>query len=125
MIREVLITLLVAAIVIVVARVKRAREAARERGPAESRAEDQEWYQSSTAIVGFIFAGIVILSTAGVTWLRYKHANEVVRVEVVEPASGERSVYQVRRRDLGDREFRTVDGRRVSLGSGDRVERID
>lgn len=125
MIREVLITLLVAAIVIVVARVKRAREAARDRGSAASRAEEQEWYQSSTAIVGFIFAGIVILSTAGVTWLRYKHANEVVRVEVVEPASGERSVYQVRRKDLGDREFRTVDGRRVSLGSGDRVERVD
>ncbi len=126
MIKQLLITLLVALIVVIVARTKRARQHARERAPASSAADtEEEWYQSTTAIVGFIFAGIVILTTAGVTWMRYQHANEVVRVEVVEPASGERSVYQVRRRDLGEREFRTVDGRRVSLGSGDRVERID
>ena len=125
MIKQLLITLLVALIVVIVARAKRARQQARERGPASTADTEEEWYQSTTAIVGFIFAGIVILTTAGVTWMRYQHANEVVRVEVVEPTSGERSVYQVRRRDLGEREFRTVDGRRVSLGSGDRVERID
>ncbi len=124
MIKQLLITLLVALIVIIVARVKRAREQARERSPQTAEGEE-EWYQSTTAVVGFIFAGIVILATAGVTWMRYLHANEVVRVEVVEPASGARSVYQVRRKDLGEREFRTVDGRRVSLGSGDRVERVD
>ncbi|NDY95150.1 hypothetical protein [Wenzhouxiangella limi] len=124
MIKQALITLLVAVIVIVVARMKRGREQARERGDAAS-ADEQPWYQSTTAIVGFIFAGIVILSTAGVTWLRYQHANEVVRVEVVEPSSGTRSVYQVRRKDLGEREFRTVDGRQVSLASSDRVERIE
>ncbi|TVS13986.1 MAG: hypothetical protein EA419_00490 [Wenzhouxiangella sp.] len=124
MLRELLITLLVAAVVIVVARIKRARSVARAQQPAQS-AEEEAWYRSSTAIVGFIFAGIVILSTAGVTWFRYQHANEILRVEVVDPASGSRTVYQVRRKHLGDREFRTVDGRRISLGSGDRVERVD
>jgi len=124
MIKQALITLLVALIVIIVARAKRARETVRA-GGGGAQANDEAWYQSTTAIVGFIFAGIVILSTAGVTWLRYQHANEVVRVEVVEPASGSRSVYQVRRKDLGEREFRTVDGRQIFLGSGDRVERVD
>lgn len=124
MIKQVLITILVALIVIIVARAKRAREQARDNHHGDGSGEEP-WYQSTTAIVGFIFAGIVILSTAGVTWLRYQHANEVVRVEVVEPASGNRSVYQVRRKDLGEREFRTVDGRQISLGAGDRVERID
>lgn len=124
MIKQALITLLVAVIVIVVARMKRGRQQARERSDAVS-ADEQPWYQSTTAIVGFIFAGIVILSTAGVTWLRYQHANEVVQVEVVEPSSGTRAVYQVRRKDLGEREFRTVDGREVSLASSDRVERIE
>lgn len=124
MIKQALITLLVAVIVIVVARINRGREQARERGDAGP-ADEQPWYQSTTAIVGFIFAGIVILSTAGVTWLRYQHANEVVQVEVVEPSSGTRAVYQVRRKDLGEREFRTVDGREVSLASSDRVERIE
>ena len=124
MIKQALVTILVAVLVIVVARIKRGREQASERGQGAS-APDESWYQSTTAIVGFIFAGIVILSTAGVTWMRYRHANEVVRVEVVEPASGTRSVYQVRRKHLGEREFRTVDGRRVSLGAGDRVERVE
>jgi hypothetical protein len=124
MIKQALITVLVALIVIIVARAKRARDEVRAGGGA-SRESEEPWYQSTTAIVGFIFAGIVILSTAGVTWLRYQHANEVVQVEVVEPASGTRSVYQVRRKDLGEREFRTVDGRQVSLGAGDRVERVD
>jgi len=124
MIKQALITILVAVIVIIVARAKRARETARASGHGV-RASEEPWYQSTTAIVGFIFAGIVILSTAGVTWLRYQHANEVVRVEVVEPASGTRAVYQVRRKDLGEREFRTVDGRQISLGASDRVERVD
>ncbi len=124
MLRELLITVLVAGIVIVVARIKRARSVARAQQP-QQRVEEEAWYRSSTAIVGFIFAGIVILSTAGVTWFRYQHANEILRVEVVDPASGSRTVYQVRRKHLGDREFRTVDGRRISLGSGDRVERVD
>jgi len=31
----------------------------------------------------------------------------------------------VRRKALGEREFRTVDGRRVSLGASDRMERIE
>ncbi|SRR6056297_991167 len=124
MIKQALITVLVALIVIIVARAKRAREEARSGGSRTSEPEEV-WYQSTTAIVGFIFAGIVILSTAGITWLRYQHANEVVRVEVVEPASGTRAVYQVRRKDLGEREFLTVDGRQVSLGASDRVERVD
>ncbi|MEE4638259.1 MAG: hypothetical protein V2J42_05935 [Wenzhouxiangella sp.] len=124
MIKQALITLLVALIVIVVARINRGREQARARGDTGP-ADEEPWYQSTTAIVGFIFAGIVILSTAGVTWLRYQHANEVVQVEVVEPSSGTRAVYQVRRKDLGEREFRTVDGREVSLASSDRVERVE
>jgi len=124
MIKQALITALVALIVIIVARAKRAREDVRSAGGSGAESEEP-WYQSTTAIVGFIFAGIVIVSTAGVTWLRYQHANEVVRVEVVEPASGTRAVYQVRRKDLGEREFLTVDGRQVSLGASDRVERVD
>lgn len=124
MLKQVLITLLVAAIVIVVARIQRARQAAREQRPVAD-AEEEEWYRSATAIVGFVFAGLVILSTTAVTGYRYWVANQIVQVEVIDPASGSRTVYQVKRKDLGEREFRTVDGRRVSLGAGDRVERVD
>ncbi len=124
MIREALITLLVAAIVIVVARIQRGRRVAREQRALEVK-EDEPWYRAPSAIIGFIFAGLVILSTTAVTGYRFWYANQIVQVEVIDPGSGSRTVYQVKRRDLGEREFRTVDGRRVSLGAGDRVERVD
>lgn len=124
MLREALITLLVAAIVIVVARIQRGRRVAREQR-ALNVEEEEPWYRSPSAIVGFIFAGLVIVSTTAVTGYRFWYANQIVQVEVIDPSSGSRTVYQVKRRDLGEREFRTVDGRRVSLGAGDRVERID
>lgn len=76
-------------------------------------------------IVGYSLAAIMILATAGISWMRYQDANAIVRVEVVDTRSGERTVYQVRRKNLGEREFRTVDGRVVSLGASDRMERIE
>lgn len=124
MLKQVLITLLVTAIVVLVARIQRGRRAAREQNPLAAR-DEEPWYRSPSAIIGFIFAGIVILSTTAVTGYRYWVANQIVQVEVIDPGSGSRTVYQVKRRDLGEREFRTVDGRRVSLGAGDRVERVD
>lgn len=124
MLKQVLITLLVAAVVILVARIQRARRVARDQRPREA-LEDEPWYRSPSAVVGFIFAGIVILSTTAVTGYRYWLANQIVQLEVIDPGSGSRTVYQVKRRDLGEREFRTVDGRRVLLGAGDRVERVD
>lgn len=124
MLKQVLITILVAAVVIVVARIQRGRRAARAQQP-RSAAEQEPWYRAPSAVIGFIFAGIVILSSTAVTGYRYWYANQIVQVEVIDPGTGTRMVYQVKRRDLGDREFRTVDGRRVLLGAGDRVERID
>jgi hypothetical protein len=55
----------------------------------------------------------------------WQQRNEVVEVVVVDTRTGDRTTYQVRRKALGDREFRTVDGRLVSLGSADRMELVD
>jgi len=76
-------------------------------------------------VVGYSLAAIMILATAGISWMRYQEANAIVQIEVVDARSGERTVYQVRRKNLGEREFRTVDGRVVSLGASDRMERIE
>lgn len=123
MLKQLLVTLLVAAIVIVFARMKRARRTA----PAARDASPPSTSSSPSAVViaGYVLAAVMILATAGVTWMRYQEANEIVRVEVIDARSGERTVYQVRRRQLGEREFRTVDGRVVSLGASDRMERIE
>lgn len=123
MLKQVLITALVAALVIGVARIQRARRIVRQR-PTHAPAEEA-WYRSPAAVVGLIFAALVMLSTTAVTAYRHWLANQLVEVVVIDPGSGARTLYQVKRKDLGEREFRTIDGRRVSLGAGDRVERLD
>jgi len=124
MAKQLLITLAVAAIVIVIARMKRAR--GESPGAAEKTSSALPSSSRKTSmIVGYSLAAIMILATAGISWMRHQEANAIVRVEVVDSRSGERTIYQVRRRELGEREFRTVDGRVVSLGASDRMERID
>lgn len=126
MIKQLLITLAVAAVVIVIARMKRGRSESRAAGGKPSAPPESEPSRRTTSmVVGYSLAAIMILATAGVSWMRYQDANSIVRVEVVDTRSGERTVYQVRRKNLGEREFRTVDGRVVSLGASDRMERIE
>ncbi len=119
MVKQLLVTLAVAAIVIIIARMKRARSNASPAEPARNSSP------STTMLVGYALAAVMILATAGISWMRYHEANEIVRVEVVDARSGERTIYQVRRKELGDREFKTVDGRVVSLGASDRMVRIE
>ncbi len=76
-------------------------------------------------VVGYSLAAIMILTAAGISWMRYEEANAIVQVEVLDTRSGERTIYQVRRKELGERKFRTVDGRVVSLGASDRMERVE
>ena len=124
MIKQLLITLAVAAIFIVIARMKRARSDPRAAAGKPS-ATPEPSSRTTSMVVGYSLAAIMILATAGVSWMRYQEANSIVRVEVVDTRSGERTIYQVRRKNLGEREFRTVDGRVVSLGASDRMERIE
>lgn len=124
MIKQLLITLAVAAIVVVIARMKRGRSVKRA-APPQHTAPTQPSSRTTSMIVGYSLAAIMILATAGISWMRYQEANAIVRVEVLDTRSGERTVYQVRRKELGEREFRTVDGRVVSLGASDRMERIE
>jgi len=76
-------------------------------------------------LIGYSLAAIMILATAGISWMRYQEANAIVQVEILDTRSGERTIYQVRRKELGEREFRTIDGRVVSLGASDRMERVE
>jgi len=119
--RQLLITLLVAAIVIALARFRRAKVRQTE-APATSKLDSG---LPTGAVVGYALAALTILASAGFGWHWYQDAHRIIQVEVVESGSGQRTVYQVLKKDLGTREFRTVDGRYVSLGASDRLERVE
>jgi len=127
MMKQLLITLLVAAIVLIVARMKRGQGKPSPHAPGKVTKSRPVsiWPRSSAGRVGFTLAVITILAAAGVSYQRWEHANEIVTVEVVDTRSGQTTVYHVRRKALGEREFKTVDGRFVSLGASDRMERIE
>lgn len=123
MVKQLLVTLLVAVVVIVVARMKRGR--AQRRDAPEPGEAGGDRSMSATALVGYALAAVMIVTAATLTWMGWQERNEIVEVVVVDTRTGDRTTYQVRRKALGEREFRTVDGRVVSLGSADRMERIE
>jgi len=122
MAKQLLITLLVAAIALFVARMKRARSVSRTESNQASSARQPP---STTALVGYALAAVMIVTAGALTWMGYQERNEILEVVVVDTRSGERVVYNVRRKALGEREFRTIDGRLISLGSADRMELIE
>lgn len=123
MAKQLLVTLLVAAIVVFIARFKRAGSVS---AAARRSANDEGAHSlSTTALVGYVLAAVMIVTAGTLTWMGYRERNEVVEVVVVDTRSGERVVYNVRRKALGEREFLTVDGRRISLGASDRMELIE
>ncbi|MGB0513942.1 MAG: hypothetical protein ACPGJE_03775 [Wenzhouxiangellaceae bacterium] len=123
--RQLLITLLVALVVVTIARMRRRGQSRRAPHGAGGSTTGQRPSIPVWALVGYSLAAMTILATVAVTWMGYHEGNQIIRVEVIDSRSGERTTYEVRRRDLGDREFRTLDGRFVSLGDSDRMERIE
>jgi hypothetical protein len=122
MVKQLLVTLLVAVIVVLIARMKRGRDRRQRSGEY---AGENDRPISSTALVGYALAAVMVITAGTLTWMGWQERNEVIDVVVVDTRSGDRTTYQVRRKALGDREFRTVDGRLVSLGSADRMELIE
>lgn len=78
--------------------------------------------RGSRSVVGYALLGLLVVGALVVFYLQWQHAHQVMTVRVVDGGSGEATVYHVYRKDLGGREFQTLDGRQVSLGVGDRME---
>ncbi|MEN8175473.1 MAG: hypothetical protein ABFS23_06900, partial [Pseudomonadota bacterium] len=69
--------------------------------------------------------GLVAIMAAGaVLWLawEWRQDAEVVEVRVINSATGAETRYEARRGDITGRQFRTLDGREVTLADVERVE---
>lgn len=116
MVRQLLLTAAVIVVVFLVLRLRRAPGRA-----AAPPAGGRGWRPSPQALAGWALLGIMVLGASVAFYLQWSDAHQVVTVEVVDGRSGERTTYQVYRKEVGDRRFRTVDGREVSLGQADRM----
>lgn len=121
MVKQLLVTIAVALVVIMIARMKRGREGA---GRSESGSSGNQPI-SATALAGYALAAVMIITAGTLTWMGWQQRNEIIEIVVIDARTGDRTVYSVRRKALGEREFRTIDGRYISLGSADRMERVE
>jgi hypothetical protein len=117
MFKQILITLLVLAVVVAFTRLRRSRRVATAAGGAGPSRRP-----SAPAMIGYGFVLVMIIGAAAVSYLQWRDAHQVMTIQVVNARSGAATTYHVYRKDLGGRAFRTVDGRYVSLGDGDRME---
>ena len=65
---------------------------------------------------------LMLLASAYLLYQHYRDANEVIFIRVVDASSGRQAEYRATRGEIGDREFTTVDGRRIVLAETERLE---
>ncbi len=116
MLAQLLVTAVVLVIVLLVTRARRSAS----QPPAAARPPARRF--ANRALAGYALLGLLVLGALLVFYLQWQHAHQVMTVRVVDGGSGQATVYHVYRKDLGGREFQTLDGRQVSLGAGDRME---
>jgi hypothetical protein len=75
--------------------------------------------------VRMLALAVVVLMLLGSSYLLYEHwrdSAEVIFIRVVDASSGRAMEYRAQRGDIRDREFVTVDGRRIVLAETERLE---
>lgn len=68
--------------------------------------------------------GIVVLMLAGTGFYLFqdwRHAREIVQLQVVNVYTGETEHYEARRSEIDRRRFRTLDGRRIQIAEMERL----
>lgn len=65
---------------------------------------------------------LLLLASAYMLYEHWRDTTEVIYIRVVDAGSGRSSEYRAQRGDIDDREFVTIDGRRIVLADTERLE---
>lgn len=118
MITKILFTIAVAGAVVLFTRHFAGRQGPRKAAPAPAKA-------GHGAPVRLAAYGVILVAVAAsALWLvlEWRSAHEILRVRVINSATGVAAEYEAYRSDIEQRSFRTVDGRRVNLAEVERLE---
>lgn len=117
MIGKLLFTAAVIAVVVMLVRVRR-RPVARIAGGGGRAIPARPLFRwLAAAVVVVMLAGTVVY-----LYLDWRAASEILQVRVIDARSGQVSSYSAYRGDIGERSFRAVDGRLVTLAETERME---
>ena len=118
MITKILFTIAVIGAVVLFTRYFAGRQGPRPAAPAPGRA------RPAAPVRLAAYGVIVLIVAASALWivLEWRSAHEILRIRVINSATGVAAEYEAYRSDIEQRSFRTVDGRRVNLAEVERLE---
>ncbi len=77
----------------------------------------------STRAIAYALIGILVAISIGVFLYKWQQDNRIVNIRIT-TESGEVVNYQARHKDIDGRNFLSLEGVKVTLGAGDRVEML-
>ena len=78
--------------------------------------------RSSVRILAISVVVVLLIASVYLVYDHWRDSNEIIFIRVVDATSGRAAEYQAQRGDIEDREFTTVDGRRIVLADTERLE---
>ena len=125
MIVKILFTMLVIIVVGMIFRTQnQAKAAERERQQPKAATEPREETRSlPPKTVAYLLVALLILVCGVVYYFSWSDANEVVTLRVTS-SDGRLVEYQAYRKDIRDREFKTIDGIQTRLADTDRLQML-
>lgn len=122
MIGKLLFTIVIALVVMIIAR---GRLLGRNRsGTGVAAKPEPESGPRWPRYVAYGFVAVVLLVGAVFYYLDWQQRNEVFTVRVINSRTGHTATYQVSRGDMRGRSFTTLDGIDVTLSEEERMERV-
>ena len=114
MIKKILFTIIVAAVVILFYKIKRQQP---EKKDTTQKLPEGKF---STQLIAYIVVGFMLLFSGVFFTLNWLDDNSTIQVKVITGNSS--TEYQVKKNRLKGRTFTTVDGRQIELGDNERLE---
>ena len=121
MITKILFTALIVLAALTFLRHKNGSDSRRE----NTRREQQAGERRRAMLVAVTLVALTLTISGAIYYSHWQEAHRLFSVSVINSHSGEVQTYRVYHRDIGERRFRTVDGRLIAISDAERMEVLE